>query len=212
MRRLAACSLAAALVAAGTPSAAAGQDDPLARRAGLVDLGLYAGGAWSTDWFEVQGEGFNVGLMPAVGAQATYWLSPIAGVRLHGAYLPARLPAGEVGFPEDDWVVNNWLYDVSLVLRPWFGRTNVGQFRGSTYFVAGVGGFTSNTSGAPEPETSLAANVGVGATAVRLTARYALFGELDLYAYPGPVPQTGPARRLTAFTVVGKLGLRREWW
>ncbi len=125
MKRLASSALAAALVVAGAAGSAAAQDDMMGRRASLFDLGIYGGGAFSTDWFEIGEEGFAPGVAPIFGAQATYWLSPQFGLRLNGAYMPSNLPEpGDDNFfgedNNDNYVQNNYFYDLNLVYRPFF--------------------------------------------------------------------------------------------
>ncbi|HEX2188011.1 MAG TPA: hypothetical protein VHG51_03885, partial [Longimicrobiaceae bacterium] len=111
-----------AAVAAASATQVQAQD-MMMRRASLFDLGIYAGGAWTSSWFEIGDEGYQVGLSPVFGAHATYWASPSFGVRLNGTYMPAGLPQGDTDLDtgdESDWAMNNWFYDLNLVFRPWF--------------------------------------------------------------------------------------------
>ncbi|HYE96962.1 MAG TPA: hypothetical protein VD962_12210 [Rubricoccaceae bacterium] len=192
-------------VAAALPAQA--QDDLIARRASLFDLGIYAGGAWSSDWFttpELGGEGeegWSPGFSSIFGATATYWVSPSFGIRLHGAYMPSSLPeAGEIEHPED-YGMSNWLYDLDLVFRPWFDR---GGVMGSTHLFLGGGAISSSATGdfgsaecvpffAPagvcistEGRTSVR---GVAGAHTDLTSlgRVTLFGEAALHGFPAPV-------------------------
>jgi hypothetical protein len=121
------------------------------------------------------------------------------------------VPEGDATFPENDWVFNNWLYDVGVVWRPWGFRSDVGRFRGSAYFMGGVGAITADRAGPLEGQTSLTVNVGVGADVARLSDRFGLFGELSLYGYPGPVEEGGPVSASTALTTLGRFGLRAGW-
>ncbi|HWK89543.1 MAG TPA: hypothetical protein VNP72_06090, partial [Longimicrobium sp.] len=143
MKRLLTTALAALLVA-GTAQA----QDMVGRRAPLFDLGIYAGGAWSTDWFETGGEdGWAPELSPIFGLAATYYLTPTFGIRAHGAFMPQNLPENEdagVDF-DSNWSVNGWLYDLDLVWRPFFW-SNPGMM-GSTYLFVGGGGHTTNIAG-----------------------------------------------------------------
>ncbi|WP_420127900.1 hypothetical protein, partial [Longimicrobium sp.] len=79
MKRLLTTLLAGALVA-GTGGQAHAQ------RASAFDLGVYGGGAWSTDWFEIGENGFAPELSPIFGATAAFFFTPTIGLRLHGAY------------------------------------------------------------------------------------------------------------------------------
>src|SRR5688500_18165975 len=94
MRRLLTTLLAAALVA-GTGGQAQAQDDFDGPRASAFDLGLYGGGAWSTDWFDIGENGFAPELSPIFGATAAFFFTPSFGLRLHGAYMPQHLPENE---------------------------------------------------------------------------------------------------------------------
>jgi len=115
----------------------------------MFDLGIYGGGAYSTSWFkspDADGEGFKTGFSPIFGLQATYWFTPTVGVRAHGAYMPSKIPQGEVDLG-DDWVVNNYFYDLNLAFRPWIMNADASDWLASTYFFLGGGGLTSNTAG-----------------------------------------------------------------
>ena len=219
MRGVAALLLTTAALALGAPRAPA-QDPvpvgpeppaPSSRPARLVDVGVYVGGAWSTDWYETADEGFSPGTAPLAGVVASYWLSPTVGVRAHAGYMPSRVPEGDATFPDDDWAFNVWLYDVGLVWRPWGFRSDVGRFQGSAYFTGGVGGVTANRAGPAEGQTSLAATVGAGADVARLSDRVGLFGEVALYVYPGPVEESATVGARTALTTVGRFGVRLSW-
>jgi hypothetical protein len=151
MRRLASSALAAALVVVGAAGSAAAQDDMTGRRASLFDLGIYGGGAFSTDWFEIGEEGYAPGVAPIFGAQATYWLSPQFGLRLNGSFMPSNLPEpGDDNFfgedNNDNYVQNNWFYDLDLVYRPFFWSAGNG-FLSSLYLFVGGGGLTTNIAG-----------------------------------------------------------------
>ncbi|HEU0052669.1 MAG TPA: hypothetical protein VFQ39_05810 [Longimicrobium sp.] len=147
MRRLATSALVAALVVAGAAGAQA--QDTTGRRASQFDLGIYAGGAYTTDWFQIDGTGYKPGVSGIFGAQATYWLSPSFGVRLHGAYTPQRLPQDDEVFDSDRWLVNTWLYDLDLVWRPLFWSAS-SPWLSSLYLFAGGGGVTADPAGGPE--------------------------------------------------------------
>ena len=145
MKRLATSAVAAALLAAGTAGQAQAQD-MYSRRASQFDLGIYGGGAYTTDWFTTpeQGgeeEGWAPGFSGIFGGIAQFWLTPSLGLRLHGAYLPQNLPEAE-GFESDKLVTNSYLYDLDLVFRPFFSQAP--GFMPSVYFFLGGGGYTAD--------------------------------------------------------------------
>ena len=145
MRRKLTTALAAAAVVAGMGVEAQAQD-VYTRRASQFDLGIYGGGAYTTDWFTTpeQGgeeEGWSPGVSGIAGAIAQFWFTPSLGLRLHGAYLPQNLPEAE-GFESDKLVTNSYLYDLDLVFRPFFSQ-NPG-FLPSVYFFLGGGGYTAD--------------------------------------------------------------------
>ncbi|HEX2211210.1 MAG TPA: hypothetical protein VHG93_26235, partial [Longimicrobium sp.] len=62
----------AAVLAAGAGGEAWAQDDMMmGRRASAFDLGVYGGGAWTTDWFEIGEDGFAPDLEPVRGPRTT---------------------------------------------------------------------------------------------------------------------------------------------
>jgi len=164
MRRLATSALAAALVVAGAGGAQA-QDDMTGRRASRFDIGIYAGGAYTTDWFQIGDTGFKPGVSGIFGAQTTFWLSPTFGLRLNGAYAPQRLPQDDEVFDSDRWLVNTWLYDLDLVWRPMFWSAG-SPWMSSLYLFAGGGGVTSDPAGGPEDVNSCVPVVGFIANGV----------------------------------------------
>jgi hypothetical protein len=145
MKRLLTTLLAAALVA-GTGGEARAQDDMTGPRASAFDLGIYGGGAWSTDWFDARDEGFAPDLSPIFGATAAFFFTPTIGLRLHGAYMPQQLESEEFGL-DFGYVINSWLYDLDLVFRPWIAREDASNWMASTYFFLGGGGYTANIAG-----------------------------------------------------------------
>jgi hypothetical protein len=150
MRKLATSALAAAVLAAGAGVEAQAQDDMMGRRASAFDLGIYGGGAWSTDWFEIGDNGFAPELSPIFGATAAFFFTPTIGLRLHGAYMPQHMPENEDVRGADfdfGYVVNSWLYDLDLVFRPWVAREDASNWMASTYFFLGGGGYTANIAG-----------------------------------------------------------------
>ena len=149
MRKLATSALAAAVLAAGAGVEVQAQDD-MGRRASAFDLGIYGGGAYTTDWFEIGDNGFAPGLSSIFGATAAFFFTPTVGLRLHGAYMPQEYPGNDdagLDFADYGLVVNSWLYDLDLVFRPWIAREDAGNFMASTYFFLGGGGYTANIAG-----------------------------------------------------------------
>ncbi|HEX9937849.1 MAG TPA: hypothetical protein VGB15_12030 [Longimicrobium sp.] len=144
MRRTLASALAASLLALG----AAGQvqaQDMTGRTAPLFDIAVSAGGAWSSNWFQVGDEGFKPGVAPIFGLGATFWLSPTFGIRANGQYMPSKLPQDGDTFTDDRWVMNNYFYGLDLMWRPMFW-SNPG-WMGSMYVFLGGGGLTTNIAG-----------------------------------------------------------------
>ena len=158
MRGLLRCAAAGALLLAAAEGAAA---QPMYwPRGSRLDVGLYAGGSVTTDWFRsrsltpngapnpmVNGDeqGYGPGFGPAFGALANLWLTPRLGVRLHGAYVPMQLPTpvGAFDFAEGRtaYEVNSYFYDAGLTLRPFITR-DVDAPLASVYLFAGGGGMT----------------------------------------------------------------------
>ena len=236
MRRILSVAAVAAGLAVGASEVQA-QDDMMGRRASLFDLGIYAGGSWTTSWFEIGDEGYQVGYGPIFGAAATYWASPSFGVRLHGAYFPTQLPQGdsEAGFEDgnDEYVMNNWLYDLDLVFRPFFFGGG-SPLMSSVYFFLGGGGLTTNIAGLPaarggvgypcvnayrsagvclsqDPEYASVGqgNIGIGFDLLSL-AGLGIFGELAVHGYDSPahVYNENTAQDKFAFTPRASIGLK----
>ncbi len=232
----------AAAVLAGSAGAARGQAmEGGGYRAGRFDLGVYAGGSLTSKWFDSRtvtldgsatgsdngdSQGYAPGLGGAFGAFATYWMSPSLGVRAHGGYLPMRLPFASTGFFDTSpdggpggrsaYVMNTYVYDLDLVLRPFPWH--------SVYLFAGGGGLTVNLAGTNRPQcegTLLArgaclsfepkqATVGQGTAGLGmdlfwLAHSLALFGELAANVYDSPVHVgddfVGPVTALRGSTV-----------
>jgi hypothetical protein len=194
------------------------------RRASRFDLGIYAGGSLTSDWFESRtitlngtdsptqnddDEGHAPGYAPAFGALANLWLTPAIGLRLHGAYIPMRLPSTESAFEgageRERYVMNSWLYDLGLTFRPFVTR-DVSRWLSSVYFFAGGGGLTVDLEGEDRPlcEVSILAlggclsfepeqatvgqgTAGAGIDLIPLGRNLAIFGELAVHAYDSPV-------------------------
>ena len=242
MRRLLTYAAAAALLAGAAEDARA-QDMDGWRRASRFDLGVYAGGTLTSDWFSSRTlvlngtedptenddeEGYSPGYGPAFGAIANYWLTPTFGIRLHGAYVPLRLPNTESPFTDAGerglYVMNTYLYDLNLALRPFAARTDAGPWLSSVYLFLGGGGLTVDLAGEdmalcegtlairggclsfePEQATVGQGTAGAGIDLLPLGRSLALFGEAAVHVYDSPVhvddAWLGPIQRPTGSTV-----------
>ncbi len=236
MRRILSVAAVAAGLAVGATQVQA--QDMMGRRASLFDLGIYAGGSWTTSWFEIGDEGYQVGFGPIFGAAATYWASPSFGVRLHGAYFPTQLPQADsdAGFEDggDEYEMNNWLYDLDLVFRPFFFSAG-SPTMSSVYFFLGGGGLTTNIAGNPTPPGGVGfpcvsayrpagiclsqdpeyASVGQGVLGAGvdlfpISSGLGIFGELAVHGYDSPahVYNENTAQDKFAFTPRASLGLK----
>ena len=145
MRRTLASALAASLVALGAAGHVAAQDMTVVRTAPQFDIGISAGGAWSSAWFTIGENGFSPGVAPIFGAEATFWLSPTFGIRANGQYMPSKLPQDADVFESDRYLANNWFYGLDLMWRPLFWSSP--GLLGSMYVFLGGGGLTTNISG-----------------------------------------------------------------
>jgi hypothetical protein len=236
MRRLATCAAVGALLV-GAADGAWGQEMG-GRRASRFDVGIYAGGSLTSDWLSSRTvtlngtdtptenddeEGYAPGFAPAFGALANLWITPALGVRLHGAYVPMRLPNTESAFTDagekSRYVMNTWFYDLGLTLRP-FATRDVSRWMSSMYLFAGGGGVTTDLAGEdvplcegtvlglggclsfdPAQATVGQGTAGVGFDLVPL-GPLALFAEAAVHVYDSPVhvddawvgPITAPTR------------------
>ena len=239
MRRLLTSALAAMALAAGTVGEVRAQDDMMmGRRASQFDLGIYGGGAYTTDWFTTpdgsEEEGWTPGFSSIFGGLANFWFSPSLGLRLHGAYMPQKLPQAE-GFESDALVTNSYLYDLNLVFRPFFSSAE--GFMPSVYFFLGGGGYTADigdfmTPGVRDDEircipqvvwlrngvcvsthrdyaTVGQGTVGVGADFFPF-GPVTLFGEVAVHGYDSPahVNENGNGEDKFTFTPRAVLGLK----
>ncbi|HEX9936671.1 MAG TPA: hypothetical protein VGB15_06100 [Longimicrobium sp.] len=132
------------MLAVGAAGQAAAQDMAV-RTAPQFDIAVSAGGAWSSNWFQVGDEGYKPGVAPIFGLGATFWLSPTFGIRANGQYMPSKLPQDGDTFTDDRWVMNNYFYGLDLMWRPMFW-SNTG-WMGSMYVFLGGGGLTTNIAG-----------------------------------------------------------------
>ncbi len=131
------------------------------RRLSRFDLGVYAGGTLTSDWFESRtvtlngnedptenddDEGFSPGTGGAFGALATFWFTPALGLRAHAAYLPMRLPnSDDEAFDNDTYVMNTYVADLNLALRPFSGGRS--PLMSSLYLFVGGGGLMVDLAG-----------------------------------------------------------------
>ena len=236
MRRILSVAAVAAGLAVGATQVQA--QDMMGRRASLFDLGIYAGGSWTTSWFDINDEGYQVGYGPIFGAAATYWASPSFGVRLHGAYFPTQLPQADsdAGFEDggDEYEMNNWLYDLDLVFRPFFFSAG-SPMMSSVYFFLGGGGLTTNIAGNPTPPGGVGfpcvaayrpagiclsqdpeyASVGQGVLGAGIdlfpiSSGLGIFGELAVHGYDSPahVYNEQTSQDKFAFTPRASIGLK----
>lgn len=194
------------------------------RRASRFDLGVYAGGTLTSDWFQSgtvtllgngdplvnDKEGFAPGYAPAFGALAHFWVTPAFGFRLHGAYVPMRLPSRDPVFENagesSRYVLNTYLYDLNLALRPFATRMDAGRLLSSVYLFAGGGGLTVDVTGEdraqcegtlayygaclsfqPEQSTVGQGTAGAGIDLFPVGGGLALFGEAAVHVYDSPV-------------------------
>jgi hypothetical protein len=219
MRRLAICAAVGALLA-GAADGAWGQA-MTGRRASQFDLGVYAGGSLSSDWFTSRTltlngtgtptenddeEGYSPGAGGAFGGLATFWLTPSLGVRVHGAYLPLRLPEGDGESGTDGYVMNTYVYDLNLALRPFAARAGAVPWLSSLYLFVGGGGLTVDLAGedralcegtlaaqgaclsfAPEQATVGQGTAGVGFDLLPLGSTFGVFAEAAAHVYDSPV-------------------------
>jgi hypothetical protein len=234
----------AALLAA--PAGQAGAQEMMMEtpRASRFDVGVYAGGAATSRWYESRSitlngtdaptenddrQAFKPGYSPAFGAHATFWATPMFGLRLHGAYVPMRVPTVSEGFFDlfdnagnrQEYLLNSYFYDLNLAARP-FIRSN--SWYRTVYLFAGGGGLLVDQAGedrpACEPRTFAQAaclsyepdhasvgqgTAGAGIDLLRFTDMLGVFGEIAAHVYDSPVHVgdgfLGPIRAPTGTTV-----------
>jgi hypothetical protein len=229
MKRLLAFATAA-VVAVGASSA-----DAQTRVAPRFDLGVYGGYAWTTPWFEHQGDNYGIGGAPVFGLNTTFWTTESFGLRFNGTYMPSRFPNNDGRPLEGNWPLNNYFLDLDAVFRPWWARTDMGDLMSSLYFWLGGGVMFTNVAGNPAPlpgddircveaytpfgvclsyQPSYATvgqgTIGIGADLVSLANNIGLFGEVGAHGYSSPL-HTGPASPATdrfSVTTRGVLGLK----
>ncbi|HEY0026127.1 MAG TPA: hypothetical protein VGB24_24770 [Longimicrobium sp.] len=220
-----------------TSTAAQAQDEMMmGRQVSRFDLGVYAGGSLTSAWFDSRTvtlnatetpienddeESFAPGFGGAFGAIANFWITPRVGLRAHGAYLPMQPPRSDGAFEgvgeSSNFIVNSYVYDLNLTLRP-FVMSGSRLLSGMYAFVGG-GGLTVDVTGtdrtACEPtEQALAAclplrpkyasvgqgNGGIGFDLIPL-GPVSLFTEAGVHVYDSPVhvgdDWVGPVTALT---------------
>jgi hypothetical protein len=217
------------------PCAAAAQVEVDTPPAG-VELGVYTGGSYTTDWFTTPGAGeaeeWRPGYAPDFGVTAQLWFEPRVGVRLHAAYLPQNLPGGG-GLDQRLRVVNSYLYDVDLVVRP-FALSTPNTLLQTVYLFLGGGGYTADVADFMAPEeggcvpqeswtpagvcvptdagqgTTGMAVAGGGISLARISSRVEAFGEAAVHVYDSPahVTDNAPGEDRLSFTPRAVIGLK----
>jgi hypothetical protein len=190
------------------------------RRVSRFDLGVYAGGSYTSNWFESRtvtlngtatptenddAEGFAPELGGAFGAEATFWFTPMLGLRAHGAYLPMQLPNNDDAINNDGYVLNSYVFDLNLALRP-FAMRGGSPLMSSLYLFAGGGGLMVDAAGedvercegtlaaygaclslAPEQATVGQGTAGIGFDLFPIGSALGLFAEAAVHVYDSPV-------------------------
>jgi hypothetical protein len=223
MRSARTASVAALLLSAGAGGLSAQVNAP-GRSVPQFEIGVYGGGAYTTDWFttpEVGGEeeGWAPGFSGIFGAVAQYWLTPSLGLRLHGAYAPEQIPQAE-SYDAPGGLANSYFYDLDLVFRPF--SPGQGGLASALYLFFGGGGYTADIADAifgvddddrtvcypfapwvangvcvantPDYSTTGMGVVGLGADLFPLTRSLGLFAEVAVHGYDSPA-HVAPARR-----------------
>lgn len=237
MKRILTSAVAAAMVMAGTGGEVQAQEmdrEMMNRRVPRFEFGLYAGGAYTSDWYDSRNttltefgganrdealfeddeeEGFGFGFAPIFGTTATVNVTPLFGVRLHGAYMPSALPHGEEDF-EDDYPQNNYFYDLDLVLST-PNLPLASSVLGNAYVFVGGGGLTTDIANGEfvdevsdeetvfcepgtlargaclplEPDAATVGQgvVGIGGDLYSFTSNIGAFVELAAHIYDSPV-------------------------
>ncbi|CAA9359257.1 MAG: hypothetical protein AVDCRST_MAG68-4291 [uncultured Gemmatimonadetes bacterium] len=239
--RLAALAALLAIPAERAQAQEMGMEGP---RVSRFDLGVYAGGSLTSRWYESRtitlngtatpvenddAQDYAPGYAPVFGAQATFWVSPMFGVRAHGMYAPMKIPFASDGFFDasgddetyDGRVMNTYFYDLGLAVRPFVRST---RWYRSAYLFAGGGGVTVDLAGedrmeceavtffrgaclAYEPDLASVGQgtAGAGITLFEITPMFGVFGELAAHIYDSPVHVgdgfMGPIRAPTGSTV-----------
>jgi hypothetical protein len=148
-------------------------------RPSRADLGLYAGGAWTSPWLEAgDGTTFGIGFNPIFGGMAQYWVTRRLGVRVHGAYMPSGMPepnpSGAIDTPAGS--LDNFFYDLSLAFRPFAGAERGGPLR-TLYMFVGGGGFTPRVRADYDPLLNCVPGYSVGGACLPLDWREATVGQ-----------------------------------
>ena len=230
-----------ALALAAVTARAEAQEPSGPGHTGLLDIGIHTGGSYTSPWFTTPGadgaDGWDPGYAPAFGAFAQIWLDPRFGVRVHGAYLPQNLPS-QGALDQSTRVVNSYLYDVDLVVRP-FVLSTPNTLLQTVYLFVGGGGYTADigdfmapgeescipheawtlagvcVSTAADYSTTGMAVAGAGISLARVTGNVEAFGEIAAHGYDSPAHAAGDGDRFTwtPRAVIGlkaALGRRRD--
>ncbi len=148
-----------------TGTAAQAQDEMMmGRQVSRFDLGVYAGGSLTSAWYDSRSvtlnatgnptendddDSFAPGFGGAFGGIANFWVTPMLGIRLHGAYLPMQPPRSEGAFENvgerSEYVLNSYVYDLNLTARP-FVMSGSSLLSGMYLFLGG-GGLTVDVTG-----------------------------------------------------------------
>jgi hypothetical protein len=191
-------------LAASTPAAydAAVRVGPLP---GTVEIGVSAGVAHTSRWYDAGGEPGTVESGTALSAEVRYWPVPWLGLRLQAGRFDAKIRTAPVsgatvtpGSPQE---VDAAVYDASLVVRP-LAVAGVPGPLSTVYAFAGSGSVELDLAGGPDSlvicheETGCGVEVARGGTVRQSTAGagadllevagFTLFAEASLHRYRPP--------------------------
>ena len=172
---------AAAALLLGFHPAAAAQSFLLPR----FEMGADAGAALTSSWFRAQGVDRAPGTGVAAGAHATYWLTPMFGVRATARYFDGSLPSSPVSLPPSAGLgttpgeavpVHGWSFGSELVMRP-FALGDAAPPVSRLYGYAGASrlsaGFSADASAVARPDSLISDPPGpVGTAGGRCAAAY----------------------------------------
>ena len=156
-------------------------------RASVFDLGIYAGGAYHTDWFTTPGigeedVGWGPDVSPAFGAQATYWFARGFGGRLHAAFLPTDIAPSEL----EDERVDILLIDAAFALRALHPDYEAFFIPRSTQGFGGLGLIRAAPE-ADDASTALTFHLGGALHFPAIGGWVAPYLQLTGHGYPSPV-------------------------
>jgi hypothetical protein len=184
--------LALVVACCATAATAAQAQDGTGRQVSRFDLGVYAGGALTSAWYDSRTvtlnatpnptenddeESFAPGAGGAFGALANFWFTPTLGIRVHGAYLPMQLPRADGAFEglgeRSKFVLNSYVYDLNLTMRPFVMGNS--PLMSSMYLFVGGGGLTVDAVGTDR--TACEPGVRQAGACLPLRPRYATVGQ-----------------------------------